>query len=408
MRVRRSLMLGVVSVAALAADAAVRAPVPPAESPAESAASGAKVLHLKLRGDLDCMAVAGALEKSLAKAREDSTDVIVLEVGGNCWRGDVLAEVLRSVAGASAGGGGGDGGERPRVVVWLNDPADGRVGTGQAAIGAVAAKCYLAPKTEIVFEGTDDLRALAPAGTVWEEVESAVQGPVWGGLRERGRETLLAALLPWPRGPMWAVLDRPPGAGARLERLVVGGAPTAESARTVPVATGQPERGGGPLRVRIETSLAVTLGLACGQAGGIGQIMAAEGVRPRPMTRAEVAGGLPEARERLGRELAAIDAAKERLDKVLDAGERARGFDVERRRRAAGREALPLADESIKRLMEVEALAAEFPELRRAPPPGCTVIELTPTRLSTAWHDAFQDRRDGLAALRARAVRLAE
>jgi len=62
----------------------------------------------------------------------------------------------------------------------------------------------------------------------------------------------------------------------------------------------------------------------------------------------------------------------------------------------------------MKCLLDAEKLTVEYPELLRSPPPGATVVELTPHRLSAAWFYAFQDRRESVTELRARAARLSE
>jgi hypothetical protein len=108
------------------------------------------------------------------------------------------------------------------------------------------------------------------------------------------------------------------------------------------------------------------------------------------------------------RDLTAVDVAKEKLDKALDEAEKFKGLDAPRRKIKVGKENIPIADEAAKKLDGVEQLTLDYPELLRVAPPGVTAVEMTPQRLSMAWHNAFQDRRNKLTELRARAVRLAE
>lgn len=368
---------------------------PPGEKGAEPAARR-KVLHLKLKGDMDCSKVVADLREAMGRAAGEGVEVVVLEVCGDSWRGDVLLEAMDLVRG-----------DRPRVVAWLNDPSDGRVGSGQAALGLMAAVCYAGPKTEVVFEGVNDLRASGPVGTDWEQVGRDVQARLWGGLRDRGREPLLAALLPRPAQPIWAVFDRPPAeAGARLERVTMIEPSITETLRSRALAVGAGGRD--EVRLKIEAGHVCALGIAGGVAKDVGQILSAEHIVPTPLTRAEVVSGYPDARGKVERTLAAVDSARERVDKSLDEAEKLKGMDAARRRGKAGRAGVTMTDEALARLLDAEKLTQEYPELLRVAPPGATNVELTPFRLSAAWFAAFQARRESLAELRARAVRLAE
>ncbi|MCC6322435.1 MAG: hypothetical protein IT438_13480 [Phycisphaerales bacterium] len=370
----------------------------PDRTPAAAPMTKRKVLHLRLKGDLDCMKLVDDLAAATGEARKSGVEVIVLEMSGERWRGDVVSGMMPLFKGAEV-----------LTIAWLNDPPDGRVGSGQAALALLADRCYIGPKTEVVFEPGHDLRAQAPPTTNWEQVEQDVQAALWGrlGSVERPRDTLLAAALPTPRQPLWAILDRSPGlSGARLERLVAESPSAAEAGRFVSLTSGSTERG--ELRLRVEPAMAVSIGIAESSARELGQILAAERLTPAPLTRAELESGLAKARQELVKDLAAFDRAAERMDKALDDAEKQRGVDAARRKRKVGKESLPLGDEAAKSLEAVEALVANYPELLRSAPPGVSTVELTAVRLSAAWHDAVQDRKDRLVELRARATRLAE
>ncbi len=404
MRVPCTFIFGAFILAAANPALTLGAGAPPASAglvgpkePEEQGLARRKVLHLKLRGELDCIKVVGELERALDRARADGVDVAVLEIGGDQWRADVLLGAMKLLKT-----------ERPKVVAWLNDPSDHRVGTGQAALALMASRCYLAPKTEVVFDGSEALRAGAPALTEWEQIDRDIQALLWGSLKERGRELLMAAMLPAPSQPLWAMFDRSPtsGPGAKLQKLMMTEPSSAESTRCIAITSGSADRGS--IRVKIDTELALALKLADGSTREVGQLLAAERLSPQPLIRAEVVSGFPDARERLVRSLAAVDAAIERLDKTLDESEKLKGSDVVRRKRQAVPTSVPLADEAMKCLLDAEKLTVEYPELLRSPPPGATVVELTPHRLSAAWFYAFQDRRESVTELRARAARLSE
>jgi hypothetical protein len=388
-----------------------------------------KVAHLKLAGDLDHARLVRQFGDELAQFKREGAELFVLELSGDRWRSDIVAEMIRAAAAAgigvrSGGGGGTDGGAMGVPwIVWLNDPADSRVGTGQAALAAVADRCYIGPKTEVVFDPGQDERELAPPetptqpGVNWAQVEQDVQAAVWSRLNARGCEVLLASALPTPRQVLWITpAPRAPGQepGAATLKLVAqapdsqgAGAMMLVSPATGAVGSGRAEVGA--MRLRMDASAAVGLGLAAGQARELGQILAARRIAPRPLVRRELHSDLPAAKERLSKDLGEIDAARERMDKVLDAAERLlRKPEAVKRRSQAGTEALALADEAMRKLLGAEALTAEYPELLRGVPPGQTRVGLTDAKLTLAWTSAFQTRREELTELRNRAARLVE
>lgn len=162
------------------------------------------------------------------------------------------------------------------------------------------------------------------------------------------------------------------------------------------------------MKLRMDAETAVGLGLAGGRAKEVGQIIAARHVLPRPLVRHDLRSGLADARARLTREFEAIDAARERLDASLDEAERLRGNDAARQRARVGAQAATMADEATKRLLEVESLTTDYPELLCGAPPGQTPVGVAASRLGFIWNEAFQSRREALAGLRNRAARLTD
>lgn len=372
-----------------------------------------RVGHLKLTGDLDHMKLARQFGDELAAFKRDGVELFVLELNGDRWRADVVSEMIRTASTGGIGSRSGAGGAMGVPwIVWLCDPVDNRVGTGQAALAAVADRCYLGPKTEIVFEPGNDARSLAPPGTPtqpgvnWDQIDQDLQAAVWARLQSRSCDMLLASVLPTPRQPLWIIGVSGGGAGGPSLKLVAAEPGTAGGTRAPALVWPAPGGESGAMRLRMEASAAVGLGLAAGQAKELGQILAARRIAPRPVIRHELQSGLAGARERLDRDLSAIDAARERLDKSLDEAERLRGHDATKRRSQAGADAVALADEASRKLLAAEALTGEYPELLRGPPPGQTSIGLTDARLGFAWNTAFQTRREALTELRNRAARL--
>lgn len=404
-----------VCVSHVRGDELVGPPVPP--PPTETAASKCKVLHLKIVGDLDNARLAKEFAGAASDLRADDVDLVVLEIGANRWRADVLAEMARSARDAGlvppAGGNAGTV-HRVRWIVWLNDPDDQRVGSGPLGLGVLAERCYTGSKVEVIHEPGEDVRELAPPPPAvdWDQIDQDLRAAVWSRLSQRGCDLLVAAAVPTPRQVLWvtegATEDR---VGPRLkvvDREPPGGSDGEGAERPRPLVMRPPGGDAGALRLRMSPQVLAGLGLVCGQARELGQILAAEHIVARTVSRKSIVSGLADARRRMQDGLAAIDAAREKLDHSLDEAERARGQDAARKRSRAGSSGVGLADDAMRRLLDVEALTGEYPELMRVMPPGQTTVGTTELRLSQAWVAAFQTRRQALTDLRNRAVRLAE
>lgn len=383
-----ALALAIATSAILAAD-------PPRADAPPPATDKLRILHLKLRGDLDCTRLTSDLQSTIRKAREDSAEVLLLELDGNRWRADVLLGMAQSLSAPS----------RPGMKLWvlLADSIDNRIGSGQAALGLLADRCYLHPKAQILFDPGDDLRELAPDDTGFEQIDHDLQGLLWAAARERGRDGLVAALLPTPRQQVWALR----GVEGSFDRLT-GRMPESEAPSLALSSPATESTQGDTFQLRLSAEAAVGIGIAAGQAKDLGQLFALERIAPRALIRRELVSALPEARKTLGDRWAQVDIVRRRIDKSLDEAERLRGHDAPRRKLITGRDSLAPLVEASARLSQIETLLTDYPELLRAAPPGTTSIELTPQRLSRAWFESLQDRRDNLADLKARAERLAE
>lgn len=394
--------------------APARQPTPTAHEGAPNAttpvpAERLKVCHVRLEGDLDNTRLVSQFAEEVAHLRSEHIELLVLEIGANRWRTDVVAGLISA---ANTGGlGSASGAAKPIAwIVWLNDPEDGRVGTGAAAIAVAADRCYTGLKTEIAHDPADEARELEPAAVAVnrEQAERDLQGVIWGRLNARAADPLLASALPLPGQPLW-IVHAPAGAASPLR--ITSEDPVRQGVAAVGALV-EPATGvsadSGAMRLRMDAGTAVGLGLAAGRAKDVGQIIAARHVLPRPLTRRELHSGLADARARLTREFAEIDAARERLDKSLDEAEHLRGYDAARQRERAGAQAATLAEDAGKRLLGIEALTAEYPELLCAAPPGRSPVGVAATRLSFIWNDAFQTRREALTSLRNRAARLTD
>lgn len=387
---------------------------PPRESPparAETPGTGLLV-HLRIVGDLDNLRLARDFGAAVAVLRDEKPDLVVMEVGANRWRADVLSAMIASGRDGGLGGGDPGAGVRPRWIVWLNDPQDRRVGAASLALGVLADRCYAQPRLEAVHEPGDDARELAPPPPAidWEAIEQGLRAAIWRRQSERGGDVLLAAAVPIPGQPLWIVPGEDAADSTVAARLRIADREPEASDRAgaAPLVTrvGAGEGTAG-LKWRLDPAALSGLGLVAGQARDLGQILAAERFTPRSTARRTVESGLPEARRRLAWLFEGVDAARERIDQALDEAERHRGQDASRRRQRAGGACLPMAEEAMQRVLEAERLTDRYPELLRAMPPGQTSVGMSEQRLSAAWVAAFQSRRQALTDLKNRASRLA-
>lgn len=383
-----------------------------------------RVVHLRIVGEIDNARLGRDFAAAAAEIGADDADLVVLEIGANRWRADVLRAMVEAVRAAGLGAGPDQNAApprpdpaRPRWIVWLNDPEDRRVGGGAMALGVLADRCYAGPKVEVVHEPGDDQRELAPVEPAvdWSAVEQELRAAVWRRQSQRKGDLLLAAAVPVPGQLLWVTprSDGEPGEGRTL-RIVERDPGRSDGERESSAgATAMVFRSAGAdaaqagLTLRMSPAVLAGLGVVSGQAKDLGQILAAERLVARSTVRKTVASGLIDARRRLTMLVEGVDAAREKLDHTLDVAERERGHDAVRRRQRAGSDSREMAEEAIRRLMEAEALTADYPELLREVPPGQTRVGINEVRLSAAWVNAFQSRRQALAELKNRAARLA-
>ncbi|HYE01956.1 MAG TPA: hypothetical protein VD963_01845 [Phycisphaerales bacterium] len=354
-------------------------------------ATGHRVLHVRVQGDLDSLKLARDFAAVMAQAAAQGTALVLLELDANAWRPDVvwaMGDALRS-AGA-------------RGVTLLADERDGRVGAGALALGLCTSRCYLEARTAVRTEAADDQRARAPAETDWERVDRELQGAIWATLKRHGADTQLLEALLSPGGDLWAVsgaapgppllTTQPPSDGTRAERLLTRSAL------------------GGPSRLELSAATAVSLCLVSGTARGVGDVLAREGTGGAPGSRTTVtlASGLAEARRDLGAGIAALDDELAEAARVLSDVPRPSRPDAVSKRNRAGVRALPMLERAAGRLTRCERLMLEYPELLAETVPGTTPVGQEGERPGAAWRRAFQERRDRVMELLALARQHAE
>lgn len=366
--------------------------------PADSQPRICKVLHLHVRGDLDSLRLARDFAKVVAEGRADGVEVVLLELSGDRWRADVIhamAKALRDGQSPGAAPARGSG----RVFVLLDDETDRRVGLGQASLALLADASTMTPKTRLVFGGPDDLRETASPETDWERVDRELQGLLYLAARDRQADVMLTTLLPRPSGPLWAV----PAAGASHPWRLVQSRP--DGGASIPIVPPAPE--GQAPQFSIDLAAATRLGIVTSQAKDVGQLLASQNLRARPILRKELSSGLEAARMRIARLCGQLDDALRAIDIDLNQAGRLRGQDAPRRKREAGTRGIAAVAEAERHLFDAEALMIDYPELLAGLPPGRTPVGQEPEDHPTLWRWRFQDFRDEVTRLRGEAESLA-
>jgi len=360
-------------------------------------ASSRKVLHLHVRGDLDSLRLARDFAETLAAARADGVEVVLLELSGDRWRADVVHAMAKALREAPSPGSPPHAGSR-RVLALLDDEVDRRVGFGQASLALLADACTLTPRTNIVFDGADDLRSTASPETDWERVDRELQGLIYLAAKDRQADVLLAAFMPKPSGPLWAA---PAPDNTLPWRLMTNRPDHASATLLVPA-----EVEGHTARVQIDGSLAARLGITTCNAKDAGQLLASQELRARPIIRKELVSGLNDARTRLNRLVQQLDDGLRAITIDLAQASKLRGQDAPRQKREAGDRSGRAIAEAERRLLDAEAVMTEYPELLAGLPPGRTPVGQDPEKHPMLWRWRFQDLRNEIDTLRASAESL--
>lgn len=369
------------SGARAAAACAVLWLVPSAAPAAQLSAtpSPGRVWHITLRGDLDCHQLAQDTEDELRRANDAGAGLILLELDGDRSRADVVWEIGSALGDSDA-----------PVCVWLHDPRSRRVGRGQLLLGLLADTCAVGPRTRVAHESADDLAALAPDDTDWEQVYRELSGALYGALKDRAGDPEPAATLVALDGPLWIVRT---GSTARLTTSD----PADSAAAQVAAAEPAPD-------LRLTSDDLVSLAWATGPHASIAAVMTANGKTGASRTERTLESGLADARERLERTLERADQQAAAIDTLLDLRPRDSRVVTERDYAEAGARAQPLIAASREALQEAEALCETYPELTKLPAPGATTVATTGRVNASRWRSAFQERRDRLDALERRAM----
>lgn len=352
----------------------------------ESAWSHLAVAHVRILGDLDSAHLLAASQASLAKARDDGAEAIVLELNARRWRTDILLGLARALR---------PEGWQGRTVVLIAPSLDHTSPLALASLGLTADACFLAPRAKFIHDPADELAAFLPEDTDPDSLERDLRGLAWTSLQSRSGDALLTTLVPRPTAALFLATS-----GGEVRLATEPPHNTSHEPLIRPASSNQKQS--------LDAQTSQRIGLITGQARSTSECLSKCLIRPRKTLRFEIVSQLALQRERFSRELADIDQAKRRAKGAIDAVYSLKALDQVARQRRVGSEQLFPLKAALDRLEATERIAIDYPELLREVPPGTTEIGQDTRAISFAWKSYFQFRRNDLAALLDKAATLSE
>lgn len=371
-----------------ATPAASPAKPPPAESLSQPRQWTLRhTTHIVISGDLDSIKLVSDIAAAVAQARQDGSDLFLLELNGRRWRADLILAIARIFRSESS---------PSQCVVYLN-PRDQSISSGHAALALIADAAFLTPGSHIRFDTPDDLWPLSTPDVDRDTVDRDLRALMSNILQDRKADPLALTLFPRPSCPL--VLIDSDG----LQKLSPVSTP---GTKIIPITTASSNSQS--LRFDLDTERALALGIISGTARSPADALTQLGVRAKRLSRIDCASTLPAARERLLADVEFINGTRRRAQGAIDAVYRLRTAEsVSKQRRTGADQSAPLAA-ALKRIESLEALVQDYPELLRTPPPGTTHIAQNSESIATAWRTFFQSRRSDLESLHGKAQTLCE
>ncbi|MEZ6235645.1 MAG: hypothetical protein R3B68_15780 [Phycisphaerales bacterium] len=310
-----------------------------------------EVAHVRLSGDLDAMAGVEALADHLATLDPEHVSLLVLEVGANRARPDVILAIAAAVRAT----------EIPAIAL-LMDSGDRRATPALVALGVLIGEpLAIDPRTEVRFERGDWRLDVLPDGTFADSALEELGAAVEAALAEREIDPTIGS--PWLPGE-----DAPSGEALVARRLHAQGVDVIEADRVARIVRALDLRAGTPAVVEIDA-------------------------------------GIASAQDEVGRFIRFADEAIEACRRGLNlSGRRPDDREVTvhdyRRAGAAALERLAGAAQAIER---AEGVLRKYPELLLTPAPGRTDIGATRASLRSGWRYRLDDLREDIEYWRQRA-----
>lgn len=368
--------------------------------------------HIKVRGDLDNMCLArevaeeikNAQKKIEAASRGESgiEGLIVLELGSHRWRADVVRRIIESITDCPV-----------RVIAFLSNSGDDRVGPGAMAIGLACERLYVDSKTSLRGFPADDAMSLAPKGTDAAQCRLQLAQCLRPLASCRTVDPLVVEAIVDPRTSLWLspgedgkrrltpTPPTPPATPTTPPASPVSGAGT-EPGSSSATAVGdsfqvvEVDPGGTGLRNHMPASVLVELGVASGSTENVGRLLAAENLIALPIVKSQVSNRLSAAAARVSEAMRSIDAdldAAEAALKKPPARDAKSQSEADRLARAV-KQASSLMSQVERRIGTVDAHLLEYPELYQTPLPGQSETVTPPDKREAQWRSQLKKRRD--------------
>ena len=355
----------------------------------------ALVLHLRVAGDVDSIAMVRELSGHLDGVAEDGYEGVLLEFQAGRLREDLAWRLGAAI----------DEAQRP-VWVWLTGPAGASAGPEQLELAIRAEAAWIDPRIDVAWEGGPEGATLMPEEMDRGRMARERYSSLWVALERRGASTRLAEGLLKPSTPLrarWVVAG---------ECELVDG--PVEPGRDAGLLTLVEPLGDGATRGRITPEAAEALRLVDGMERVARQVL-------RRALGDDVARGLRTSRISVESSLDEHIAQGHRLMAVARA-EAALAGDVlgrwidrdlgksayERAVRERAREALAAVERGEASLRAFEALAAEHPEVLRTRAPVQADLPGVEETAARAWAREIEYVRRGLSRTRADAMAQAQ
>ncbi|MDX2147028.1 MAG: hypothetical protein SFZ23_05850 [Planctomycetota bacterium] len=350
-------------------------------------------IHVSFPADFDTIKLASDLRQIFDSAA--GSPLVLLELSGDRGRTDVLLQLIDAVRQSPV-----------RVVAFLSDTKDKRVGMPQLALALACSSVWLSPDLAITSRTSDEPRNLAPLETDWPVLNAQLEAALIPSLTARGLPDHLAQRLWKPSFPLF-LLRPEPGSGnpftfptsipdaadlppTRASSLVVRDNPHPRFVTTLPAA------------------VALEVGLCDASAPRAIDVLRAEAASARPVIRKSIQSGLELARGQIGAAMHAADASLDRVRRSLELPDPPDSTVAPGVYRSTARNARESLARVARELDQITSTTTTYPELLREWPPGVQPPKRPRVRpgqpppeqpdpekaLARAWHEYIELRRD--------------
>jgi|GEM_PF-6036817 len=352
------------------------------------------VLHIRVAGDIDSVAMVRELQVHLNRAADTRFEGVLLELQAGRVREDLAWNLGTAIEDASG-----------PVWVWLTGSADEAAGPEQLELAMRGAGAWIEPGLRIEWEGPGSSASLIPNGFHRDRMMRERYSSLWVACERRGASTRLAEGLLKPSVPL------------RATRLVAGECDLVDGPVTPGEDAGmvtlvEPIAGG--TRGRISSDIALALKMLDGVEGSARQVirraLGDERSRGLRTERVEVESDLEEqiaeGHRLIGVARAEAALAQDVLRKRIEGGLGRGAYERALRQRAQN--ALTVVERGEAALRAFEAIAVDRPEVLRTRAPVKADLPGVEETAAKAWAREIEYVRRGLAGTRADAMAQAE